>query len=179
MAYFPQFEADEREGRLLLGPSPRARRGNRVGLGAGLAVFVPFILAFFWIDDAPKWPILAIGVFSVAGGLLSFGQALTGNFELHESRDIVLDRAANRVTRKGKVVCALSDITCVERKFYRKQRDELALLIRKSRGGSPGTEERVVLLKGADLQEPGARIAAYVGVPKREVWASGTRGLSA
>jgi hypothetical protein len=179
MVYWPAFGVDEREGRLLVGPSPRARRGNRVGLGAALAVFVPFILAFFWIDDAPKWPILAIGVLSVAGGLLSFGQALTGNFELHESRDIVLDRAGDRVVRKGKVVCALSDITCVERSFYRKRRDELALVIRKSRGSSPGAEERVVLLKGADLQEPGSRIAAYLGVPKREVWASGTRGISA
>lgn len=166
MTRWPEFEVLEREGRLLVGRSPRVRRGNRIGLGVGLLIGVPVMLALFWYGGAPAWGMAALGVLSGAGGLWIFRQAMTGDFELHERRDISFERTGDRVASKGRVLGALSDIRAVEVKTYATSGvregapDELALSI---------AGERIVLLKGlvSDLEEPASRIAAYVGVPLR------------
>ena len=175
MAWWPEYEVLERDGRLIVGRSPRVRRGNRVGLGVALLIAVPVMLALFWMGGAPAWGMASLGVLSAAGGLWCFRQALTGDFELHERRDIVFERTGDRVMSKGTVVCALSGITAVEVKTYPSRHDEgahpdeLVLSFRALQGGSPGAEERIVLLKGlvSDLKEPASRIALYVGVPLR------------
>ena len=46
------------------------------------------MLALFWYGGAPAWGMVSLGVLSGAGGLWSFRQATTGDFELHERRDI-------------------------------------------------------------------------------------------
>lgn len=173
---WPEYEVLEREGRLLVGRSPRVRRGNRVGLGVALLIAVPVMLALSWMGGAPAWGMASLGVLSAAGGLWCFRQALIGDFELHERRDIVFERTGDRVMSKGTVVCALSGITAVEVKTYPEPRgdapghpDELVLSIGRLHGGSPAGEERIVLLNGlvSDLEEPASRIAVYVGVPLR------------
>lgn len=176
LTMWPEYEVLEREGRLLVGRSPRVRRGNRIGLAVALLIAVPVMLALFWFGGAPAWGMASLGVLSAAGGLWSLRQALTGGFELHERRDIVFEKTGDRVMSKGTVVCALSGITAVEVKTYPAPRgdasgppDELALSIGELHGGSPAAEERIVLLKGlsSDLEEPASRIAVYVGVPLR------------
>ena len=171
MAWWPEYEVLERDGRLLVGRSPRVRRGNKVGLGVALLTAMPLLLVFIWIGaDAPTWSMASLGVLSAAGGLWCFGQSLAGDFELHESRDIVFDRTGDRVMRKGTVVCSLSGITAVEVKTYPSRHDEpappdeLVLSFRKLHAGSPAANERIVLLKGlaSDLEEPASRIRAYV-----------------
>jgi len=175
MTRWPEYEVLEREGRLLVGRSPRIRRGKMIGLGVALLIAVPVMLALFWYGGAPAWGMASLGVLSGAGGLWSFRQALTGDFELHERRDIVFERTSDRVTSKRTLICALSDITAVEVKTYPTSGvgegppDELALSIGKLHSGSSAAEERIVLLKGlvSDLEEPASHIAVYVGVPLR------------
>jgi hypothetical protein len=164
----------ERAGRLLVGRSPRVRRGNRIGLAVALLVAAPVMLGLFWFGGAPAWGMAALGAPFVAGGLWSLREALTGDFELCERRDIVFEKTGDRVMREGTVVCALSGITAVEVKTYPTRGgdgppDELALSIGALPGGSPAAADRIVLLKGlsSDLEEPASRIAAYVGVPRR------------
>lgn len=173
MTRWPEYEVVEGEGRLLVGRSPRVRRGNRISLGVGLLIAVPVMLALLWYGGAPAWGMASLAALSLACGLWTLRQALTGDFELHEGRDVVFEKAGDRVTSKGTVICALSGIAGVEVKTYPTvgdgPPDELALSIGQHHGGSPAAEERIVLLKGlaSDLEEPASRIAAYVGVPLR------------
>ena len=167
--WWPEFEVIERDGRLIVGPSPRVRRHNRISLSVALIVAVPVLLALTGMASAVPWPALAgLGALSAIGGVWSLRQALAADFELNERRDITFERAADRVTKKGAALCALSGITGVELKSYPSSSDggppdELALFV----DGAPGG--RIVLLKGLtdDLEEPAARIAAYVGRPRR------------
>lgn len=187
MPMWPEFEVLERDGRLLVGRSPRVRRGNRVGLGAALVVGVPLLLVFVWIGaNAPSWMIAIPAGLSVAGGLWCFSQALSGDFELDEGHDIVFDAAGDRVLKRGAVVCALRDIVSVEVTsppiHYNNATDqassapgELALFITRSDAHPPGGSERIVLLTGpsSDLELPGGQIRSYLS-QALPPWASRT-----
>jgi hypothetical protein len=170
MLIWPEFETREIEGRLLVGRAPRVRRSNRINLGAVLFFGVPLVLGLIWYGGgAPRWAMASLGVLSAAGGLLCFRQVLKGGFELHEDRDIAFDRAGDRVTKAGKVICALSSVTGVDVKNYPSSGDyakqsELILFFGTPAAGPPSSES-VVLLSGlsSQLAEPAARIRSFVG----------------
>ena len=175
MGAWPEFETVERDGKLIVGRSPRVRRGNSVGLGAALVFAVPFLLYMIWIGGgAPPWIVGLLALLSIGAGLWSFYRALTGDFDLDERRDIVFDRERDQVSKKGVLVCATRDIIRIDlvnppmsynasTEQYAAAPAELSLVILVPDAPS----RKIPLLKGqaSDLYVPASRIETFLGNP--------------
>jgi hypothetical protein len=163
--YWPEYEIVEREGRLVLGGCPRTRRGNAVGLAVALLVALPVFLVFLWLGGLEVRVLAPLGVLSVLGGLVTAWKAAEGDWELSEGRDIVFDRAADRVAKKGARLCAASEITRVQLTSSRGTRKWLLLVLGGQAVDAAIPERRLRILEGLGLADHGQRVAAYLRVP--------------
>ena len=161
---WPDHEILERDGRLVLGGCPRTRRGNAVGLAVALVVALPVFLSFLWLGCLDVRIVAPLGVLSILGGLAAAWRAATGDWSLSEDRDIVFDRIANRVAKKGVCLCKASEITHVELRHDEGPPD-LVLVLGVAPAQAATTQHRLPILNGYDLSTLGPRVAEYLGVP--------------
>jgi hypothetical protein len=135
-----------------------------MGLAVGLLVALPVLLVFLWIGGVDPSVLIPLGVLSIGGGLVVAWKAARGDWQLHETRDVVFDRAADEIRKRGKRVCAVTEVVRVELIDPRESEERLTLVL-DARGDKPDSKRRLPLLAGPDLTEPGKRVAAYLRVP--------------